>query len=106
MNGSTFNELLKELLEMRKMSQKTLSMETDLTESAVSHYIKGDRFPKRSTIITISKALGVSPTLLLEADFPRSPMEDSFEALKEVIIRNRHEFSKEQKLEIISILID
>lgn len=106
MNGRPFNELLKDLLEIRKMTQKTLAMETDLTESAVSHYIKGDRFPKRSTIITISNALGVSPAWLLEADFPRPPIEETFDAIKEAIIRNRHKFSKEQKLEIISLLID
>lgn len=101
-----FNKLLKELIEMRGVSQKTLSRQTGLTESAVSHYIKGDRFPKRTTIITLSKTLNVPPDLLFNSEFPRSPMEESFDALKETIIKNRSNYSKEQKLEIISLLID
>ena len=39
------------LLFQRKMTQKELAKVTDITESAISHYIKGDRVPRGVNLI-------------------------------------------------------
>ena len=51
---------LKAALKLRSMKQKELAYLADLTEAAVSHYIKGDRLPKTSVAIQICNILHVS----------------------------------------------
>ena len=40
-----------EQLSLRKMTQKELAQATNITESAISHYIKGDRTPRGVNLI-------------------------------------------------------
>ena len=51
---------LKAALEYRHMTQRELAYLADLTEAAVSHYVKGDRLPKTDIAIKICNILYVS----------------------------------------------
>ena len=42
------------------MSQKALADATNLSEGAVSHYLKGDRIPKGAILLNIANALGTT----------------------------------------------
>ncbi len=47
-----------QLLSERGMSQKALANATNLTEGAISHYLKGDRIPRGAILLNIANALG------------------------------------------------
>lgn len=60
---------IRELLAEKGMTQKDLSELTGVTESAISHYIKGDRTPRCANLVKIAKALGTTADdLLLSGD--------------------------------------
>lgn len=50
---------LKEILKNKNISQKDLAVASGLTESAISHYVKGDREPKYKNMVAIAKALNM-----------------------------------------------
>lgn len=95
---------MSQLLAMRNMTQKELALSAKITESAISHYIKGDRIPRGVNLIKIAKALGTTTDYLLGNN--EDNQENDFEIVKTLIARNAQEMTKEQKMELLSILID
>lgn len=94
---------ISELLAERNMTQKELASAAGITESAVSHYIKGDRVPRGVNLIKIAKALGTTTDYLLnqcEEDDEKS----EFEVAKTLIARNASKMTPEEKLELLHIL--
>lgn len=91
-----------ELLSKRNMTQKELSKITEITESAISHYVKGDRVPRGVNLIKISKALGVTTDYLLDAT---EEDDNSFETVKTLIARNAEKMSVEERMELMGILV-
>ena len=55
-----FGQLLEELLKSSGVTQSSLADKTGLTQSAISHYIRGDREPRGSNLVRIADALGVT----------------------------------------------
>lgn len=95
---------MSQLLAKRNMTQKELALAAKITESAISHYIKGDRIPRGVNLIKIAKALGTTTDYLLGNN--EDNQENDFEIVKTLIARNAQEMTKEQKMELLSILID
>lgn len=54
-----FNEKLKQAMDQRGISQKTLSKRTKFSESAISRWINGEREPEPNNLIKIAEALDV-----------------------------------------------
>ncbi len=98
-----FNERLAQLLEQRQMTQKRLAEKAGVTEAAMSHYLKGDRTPRASVLGRIATVLGTTADYLLTGNATDSVSEVNY--AKRLIARNAHQLSKEDKLEIMSILI-
>ena len=67
MARGTTNQIAK-LLSEQNMTQKELAQLTGLTESTISHYMKGDRVPRGVNLVKIAKALGTTTDYLLEAE--------------------------------------
>ena len=89
------------------MSQKELAKKADVTEAAVSHYIKGDRIPRSTTLGLIAGALGVTAGFLLGAGVTSSTAEkkkQTFAEPKDMLKKHSGSFTHEQRLELISIL--
>lgn len=93
-----------ELLSKRGMTQKELSIASGVTESAISHYMRGDRVPRGANLLKIAKALGTTTDYLLSQDEENQQNED-FETAKIILARNASKLTKEEKMEILSILI-
>lgn len=74
MRISNLNKRLVLLLDNKHLTQKELSLMTGLTESAISHYVKGDRVPNTTSLIAIAEVTKVSPNWLLGYG-PDDPME-------------------------------
>ncbi len=101
--AGTFSERLALLLQQKKMTQKNLAAKAGVTEAAMSHYLKGDRTPRASVIARIAEALDTTVDYLMNGMENDSDSEISY--AKRLIARNAHQMSKEEKLEIISILM-
>ena len=96
---------IKEMLDEKNISQKQLSDITGITESAISHYIKGDRVPRGTNLVKIAKALGTTADDLLSGDKEMDKESDLVFA-KSLIARNASQMTKEEKMEFISLLMD
>ena len=103
--GRAMTNRIAELLSLRNMTQKELAVKANITESAISHYINGDRVPRGVNLMKIAKALGTTADYLLGND-ENSNHEDDLEIVKTLIARNAETMTKEQKLELVGILLD
>ena len=92
------------MLQKRGMSQKDLSELTGYTECTISRYIGNQRIPNGDAIIKIAKVLCVTSDYLLGIDENYLP-DDTFHVIKQIIMDNVHIMTKEQKLELISMMI-
>ena len=65
MNQNDISKRLTLLIDYLGISQRELAQRSGLTESAMCHYIKGDRVPHADALIKIAKATGVRTDWLL-----------------------------------------
>lgn len=96
---------IKEMLDEKNITQKQLSEITGITESAISHYIKGDRIPRGANLVKIAKALGTTTDDLLSGDAEMDKNSDLVYA-KSLIARNAAQMTREEKMEFIALLMD
>lgn len=61
----TIGDRLKYSLKIRKLTQKEFAQRTNITESAMSRYISGERVPRANTLVIICRELGVCADWLL-----------------------------------------
>lgn len=92
------------LLSEQNMTQKELAQLTGLTESTISHYVKGDRVPRGVNLVKIAKALGTTTDYLLETE-EKTNERDSFETVKTLIARNASNLTEAEKIELVGILV-
>ncbi|MCR5648661.1 MAG: helix-turn-helix domain-containing protein [Oscillospiraceae bacterium] len=100
---NSFSVRLEELLKARRMTQKELAEKAEVTEAAMSHYIKGDRTPRSSVLARIAMALGTTSEYLMEG-VPQSYV-DEIGYAKRLIARNVDQMTAAEKREILSILL-
>lgn len=94
-----------ELLQEKRMTQKQLAQASGITESAVSHYVKGDRVPRGVNLKKIANALGTTTDYLLSQDGV-ADKEDDLKVVKTLIARNAATMSNAEKMELLSILFN
>ena len=99
-----FHERLYELIQSRNMTQKDLANKAGVTEAAMSHYLKGDRFPRASVLSRIADSLGTTSDYLMNGTATDS--QDEINYAKRLIARNVSEMSKEDKISIMKILFE
>lgn len=102
-NDNGFSERLSEMLKKSHLTQKELAEKAEVTEAAVSHYLKGDRIPRSAVLIRIADALNTTSEYLMEG-IPQSYV-DEYGQMKRLIARNVHQMSAAEKKEILGILL-
>lgn len=100
----TFSERLSEMIKLNNLSQKKLAEKAGVTEAAMSHYIKGDRFPRASVLSRIADALGTTSDYLMSGKAITS--DDEVKQAKRLIARNVAQMSRDEKMEIVRILMN
>jgi len=98
-----FSIRLEEMLKARNMTQKELAKKAEVTEAAMSHYVKGDRTPRSSVLARIAMALDTTSEYLMEG-VPQNYV-DEIGYAKRLIARNVNQMSNAEKREILSILL-
>ncbi len=102
--GERMADRITKLLHERNMTQKELALSANITESTVSHYIKGDRVPRGVNLVKVAKALETTADYLLEQDCSYN-RENDLKLAKTIIARNANELSKSEKMEFLSLLM-
>ena len=67
---TSFSKRIKELLEVRDISQAELSRRSGLSKSTISHYVKGDWEGKQDAVYAIAKAGNCNEAWLMGYDVP------------------------------------
>ena len=101
--AATFGERLAALLKEKGWTQQMLAQKAGVTEAAVSHYIKGDRVPRATVLARITEALGTTSDYLISGIVHDT--DNEVEYAKRLIARNAKQMTKEEKMEIMSILL-
>ena len=106
MENNTVKERLGSLLAEFNLSQKKLAEMTKLTESAFSHYLKGDREPKGAILLNIANCLGTTTDYLTGKNDIAHPFsyQQEIEKAFELIARNAKIMSAEDKERIMKIM--
>ena len=101
--AGTFGERLAALLKERGWTQQMLAQKAGVTEAAVSHYIKGDRVPRACVLARIAEALDTTSDYLISGTARDD--ENEVEHAARLIARNVKQMTKQEKMEIMSILL-
>lgn len=62
---SVFSERLNALIKQNGWSQRELAQKVDVTQAAISFYVRGEKLPNSGVLVRIAKALGTTPNYLL-----------------------------------------
>lgn len=98
-----FNDRIAGLLKEKDMTQRDLARKIGVTDSAMSHYIKGDRVPRAAVILQIANALETSPDYIMYGK--PSNKEAEIDQAVRLIARNSEQLSHEDKVRIMNILL-
>lgn len=100
---SDFSTRLQELMIVRKMSQRQLAQMVNVTEAAMSRYVKGERVPRMNVVASIATALHTTSDYLLGRDTEHDA-EFDFTQVRRIVARHASHMSEEQKAELIKAL--
>ena len=106
MESMAVKDRIGKLLSETGMSQKALADATNLSEGAVSHYLKGDRVPKGAILLNIANALGTTVDYLTgkSDDAHKFSSEEEIEQAFELIARNAKTLTDEERKRFAKIL--
>ncbi len=106
MESMTVKDRIGKLLSESEMSQKALADATNLSEGAVSHYLKGDRVPKGAILLNIANALGTTVDYLTGKtdDARKFSSEQEINQAFELIARNAKSLTDEERKKFAKIL--
>lgn len=96
-----FSERLSELLKSCEMTQKELAERACVTQSAMSHYVNGDRIPNSITIANIATALNTTSDYLLGRDTSDSL---DFPKMHNLLARNANKLTIDEKTKLMKAL--
>lgn len=98
-----FCERVIKILQEKKLSQAELSSLSGVSTPSICRYLRGNIEPRIDIVRNIARALGVSAAYLLGLDEEDHAIDERQE-LKQLVARNRHILTKEDKSEIIALL--
>ena len=104
MNERTFAQRLAALLKQQGITQKELAEIVGVTEATLSRYMHSDRIPKAEILANIATALHTTSEYLLGTE-EEGDIKTDYPRIIRLIARNNASRTKEQKKEIMSILL-
>ena len=101
MKVRTTTQRMKELISKKGISQKQLAKISGLTESTISHYVRGERVPRGVNLIKIAKALDTTTDYLLGNE-----ENEDFDYVKSLIARNSSRMTNDEKTTLVKLLFE
>ena len=97
---------IKKLLEQYNMTQRQFAEKVGVQETAISHYIKGDRRPRGAILLNIANVLHTTTDYLLSGkDNENNPNED-IELSYRILARNAKSMTLEEKQRFFKLLVE
>lgn len=96
----SMGNIIRELMEEKKMTQKELANEIKVTEASMSRYLKGERIPRIDVLVNIARVFNVSVEYLKGVEEV-----SGFDKIKRIVARNASSMTNEQKLELAKMLL-
>ncbi len=97
---------IKKLLEQYNMTQRQFAEKVGVQETAISHYIKGDRRPRGAILLNIANVLNTTTDYLLSGkDNEKNPDED-IELSYRLLARNAKSMTLEEKQRFFKLLVE
>jgi transcriptional regulator with XRE-family HTH domain len=103
LEGNTLGERLEHLLQEQHLKQKQFAEMAEITEAALSYYIKGTRVPRSTVLAKMATLLGTTTDYLLGGD--EGIPSDDFSQVRRLIARNVTQMTMEEKRELINLLL-
>lgn len=100
---SVFSERVKKILDEKKLTQKQLSRISNVSESSLCRYMRGDIEPRIDIVTNIAKALATTEAFLL-GNSNVNEEENPKLAIRDILARNRNIISDKDRAEIIDML--
>lgn len=100
----TMGELIQDRLNEKHMTQKDLAIQAGLTEASVSHYVRDKRVPQGKALQKIANTIDLTTDELLKG-IPKDSNEEWIE-IKELLSKHTGDWTTDQKLELIRILLE
>ena len=104
MEETTFAQRLAALLKKQGVSQKELAETVGVTEATLSRYMHSARIPKAEILANIATALHTTSDYLLGNE-EKGDINTDYPKIVRLVARNTDSMTKEQKKEIMSILL-
>jgi transcriptional regulator with XRE-family HTH domain len=106
MGEGDFKNRFANLIRSRGLTQKELALKTNLTEGAISHYIKGDREPKGAILLSIANVLETTTDYLrgMTDEVKPAGAKDDLETALKLVARVAPNMSPEEKDRFLRIL--
>lgn len=101
MKVRTTTQRMKELISKKGISQKQLAKISGLTESTISHYVRGERIPRGVNLIKIAKVLDTTTDYLLGNE-----ENEDFDYVKSLIARNSSRMTNDEKTTLVKLLFE
>lgn len=99
-------EKIKQLLRQNNMTQKTLAEKVGVTETAISHYIKGDRNPAGAILLNLANVLHTTTDYLLsDKEYGADDKQKSIDQSYKLLARNVNFLTLEQKTKFLKLLL-
>ena len=95
-----FKEKIKELMNSRNVSQRELANELNITESAMSRYISGERKPRVDILTKLARYFDVSIEELIGVENEIS----DFMELRGLVARSASSLTNDEIKELLNIL--
>lgn len=92
-------------LAKRGITQRELAKRMGISETTVSRYFSGERFPKGHLLYLLANELRTTPEYLADIDFMDTPSE-AFNKARTAIMTDCKNWSKNQKRELVNYLLD
>lgn len=93
---------IESLMVQEKLNQKELANMAGVTESTLSRYINNERQPKAEILANIATALNTTSDYLINGKTD----ETDFAALYHLVARGAKDMSKDEKMELMRLLLN
>ena len=101
MERKEWNEILKDLMEEKGITQRELAEKSGIANSSVCRYLSGDRKPRIDVLRNFANALSVDVDLLIGTDENLS----HFDRIRLLIARHGSELTEEEQKELVELIL-
>lgn len=91
-------EKIQDLMKKSNLNQKELAEKINITEAAMSKYIKNERTPRVDVLLNLSKELGV------DIEYFLGEKVSDFAGLKSMVARQAKKLTVKEKMELMELL--